>query len=192
MAEAVNEPTACVCYFGGDPTPQLPFALKASRLALESHPDRILRFCWETNGSMAPELTDSMSAMALETGGCIKFDLKAFDETLHRALTGVTNQRTLENFKRVAANCSRRPQPPLLVAATLLVPGYIDAAEVRAIAGFIAAVDADIPYSLLGFHPHYEMRDLPCTSLRLAEDCRQAAVEAGLTRVRIGNVHLLS
>lgn len=24
-----------ICYFGGDPTPQLPFAIKASRLALE-------------------------------------------------------------------------------------------------------------------------------------------------------------
>jgi pyruvate formate lyase activating enzyme len=140
---------------------------------------------------MAPELLDRMMSMALNTGGCVKFDIKAFDKTLHRTLTGITNRRTLENFERAAVGCAKRPVPPPLIASTLLVPGYIDAAEVQAIAEFIAAIDTDIPYSLLGFHPQYEMRDLPPTSARLAEACRQAAVDAGLTRVHIGNVHLL-
>jgi len=36
------------------------------------------------------------------------------------------------------------------------------------------------------------MRDLPKTTRLQAEECLQAAREAGLTRVRIGNVHLLS
>jgi pyruvate formate lyase activating enzyme len=35
------------------------------------------------------------------------------------------------------------------------------------------------------------MSDMPLTSRRLAEKCREAALGAGLKRVRIGNVHLL-
>jgi len=183
--------TSCICYFGGDPSPQLPFSLAASRLARKSRPDRILRICWETNGSMAPRLLDRIVETAVDSGGCVKFDLKAWDENLHVALTGVTNRRTLSNFQRAGKTFSRRPEPPPVIASSLLVPGYIDAAEVRAIADFIASVHPDIPYSLLAFHPCYHMSDLPLTSRKLADACLAAAQAAGLKRVRIGNQHLL-
>jgi len=127
------------------------------------------------------------------SGGCIKFDLKAWHDEVHYALCGVSNQRTLSNFKLLAEykNENQRPNPPLLIASTLLVPGYIDEDEVGNIARFIGSLDRDIPYSLLGFHPHFYMKDLPRTSIRHAERCLKAAKEAGLRRVRIGNTHLL-
>jgi len=78
------------------------------------------------------------------------------------------------------------------VASTLLIPGYVDAREVAAIAAFIARLDPAIPYALLGFHPDFLMNDLPCTSRAQAERCREAALAAGLKRVRIGNTHILS
>jgi pyruvate formate lyase activating enzyme len=187
-----DEHTACICYFGGDPSPQLPFSLKASREAIEKNKDRILRICWETNGSMRPDLLDEMMGLALQSGGCVKFDLKARDHQLHPALTGVTNERTLENFVRAAKLIHRRPTPPLLIANSLLVPGYIDEHEIAAIAKFIADLDPDIPYSLLAFHPQFYMSDLPVTSRNLADRCYQAARDAGLNNVRIGNVHLLT
>jgi len=190
LSRAVDIRTACICYFGGDPAPQLPFALKASRLAIDGT-ERILRICWETNGSMEEDLLDEMIEFSLESGGCIKFDLKAFDENLHLALTGVSNRRTLENFARIGKKIPVRPVPPLLVASTLLVPGYIDPAETGRIARFIASVDPDIPYSLLAFFSRFKMGDLPVTSKELAEQCLAAAREEGLTRVRIGNQHLL-
>ncbi|MBW1991333.1 MAG: radical SAM protein [Deltaproteobacteria bacterium] len=54
LAQAAHARTACICYFGGDPTPQLPHALATSRLALEAarQAGRKLRICWETNGAM--------------------------------------------------------------------------------------------------------------------------------------------
>ncbi len=187
----IDDRTACICYFGGDPTPQLPFALKASRLALERTTGRILRICWETNGSMQRGLLKGMIELSLVSGGCIKFDLKAWDENLHTALTGVTNRRTLENFALAGEEIGRRPRPPLLVASTLLVPGYIDEEEVRGIAGFIASIDRSIPYSLLAFYPHFYMSDMPLTSKSQAYRCLEAARDAGLDNVRIGNLHLL-
>lgn len=63
--------------------------------------------------------------------------------------------------------------------------------EVFALASFIAAQDRDIPYSLLGFYPRFQMRDLQPTSRRQAEACYRAAKEAGLRKVNLGNVHLL-
>ena len=187
----VDERTSCICYFGGDPSPQVLFSLKASKQARENAADRILRICWETNGSVNPDLLDQMLDIAIESGGCVKFDLKARDPSLHVALTGVHNQRTLENFTRAAEKFSHRPSPPLLIANTLLVPEYIDREEIAAIARFIADLNPDIPYSLLAFHPQFFMSDMPVTSKTLANQCLLAARDEGLKNVRLGNVHLL-
>ena len=191
LAHAVNEKTACICHFGGDPSPQLPFLLRASRMAQNINKGRSLRICWETNGAMSKKYLEKMTDLALESGGCIKIDLKAWNETLHIALTGVTNRQTLANFKWLAQHISTRTEPPLLIASTLMVPGYIDAHEIALIARFISELNANIPYSLLGFHPDYRMRDLSPTSHELAQACLDAARQAGLMRVTVGNEHLL-
>jgi len=191
LAAQADDKTACICYFGGDPTPQLPHALVASRMAVSAAEGRILRICWETNGSMHPKLLKKMTEVSLRTGGCIKFDLKAWSPELSLALCGVSNKRTFENFSLIAALTRERPEPPLLVASTLLVPGYIDVQEVSNIARFIASLNPEIPYSLLGFHPHFAMHDLPTTSKDQAFSCKAAAEKEGLQRVKIGNLHLL-
>jgi pyruvate formate lyase activating enzyme len=130
--------------------------------------------------------------LSLSTGGCVKFDLKAYDDDLFRALTGASNRRTLDNFARAAARFDERPTPPPVVASTLLVPGYVNAEEVGRIARFIAAINPAIPYALLGFAPQFLFPDLPRTSVRHAEEAEAAARAAGLRNVRIGNRHLLS
>jgi len=154
--------------------------------------ERDVAVCWETAGTSNPRLLDRAVQLSLESHGCIKFDLKAHTEALHMALTGASNRRTLENFARAAQRFDDRPNPPLVIASTLLVPGYVDAAEVGRIARFIATLNPNIPYSLLGFAPQFYMSDLPPTSRRHAEEAEAAAREAGLTNVRIGNRHLLS
>jgi pyruvate formate lyase activating enzyme len=140
---------------------------------------------------MNPRLLDEMMSLSLESGGCVKFDLKAMNRNIHLALCGVDNGRTLENFAAAAKRISERPQPPPLIASTLLVPGYVDAQEAEAIASFIAEFDPNIPYALLGFHGDFLMTDLPSTSWKQAQRCLAAAEAAGLKRVRIGNVHIL-
>lgn len=188
LASLANPLTFCVCYFGGDPASQMPHALAASRKLAEKG----VRICWETNGSMHPALLDQAVELSLQSGGCIKFDVKAWDENLHIALTGSSNRRTLENLARAARRIPERPDPPLVVVSTLLVPGYVDAEEVGKIARYIASLNPSIPYALLAFYPQFYMWDLPCTSYRHAKECEEAALSAGLTNVRIGNIHLLS
>ena len=193
LAEAVDDRTTCVCYFGGDPASQVEHSLQTSRLALREakRQGRILRICWETNGSMSPRIARQMMELALESGGCIKFDLKSADENLHIALTGVSNAQTWENLSILAEYIPKRPIPPPLVASSLLVPGYVDETEVAEIARRLADLNPEIPYSLLGFHPSHHMSDLPTTSRAHAQRCYQAALGAGLSRVNLANLHLL-
>ncbi|MBW1701241.1 MAG: radical SAM protein [Deltaproteobacteria bacterium] len=191
LARAVDKRTTCICYFGGDPTPQILHALKTSKLALNEAGDRILRICWETNGALQEPFLTRMADLSLKSGGCIKFDLKAWDEGLHHALCGVTNQKTLENFRALAGWIEKRSEPPFLIASTLLVPGYIDEDEVAGIAKFISGLNPEIPYNLLAFYPHFYLRDLPTTSRAHAMRCKEVAEKSGLKHVRIGNIHLL-
>lgn len=178
----VDTTTACVCYFGGDPTPQILHALRVA--------ERVnIRVCWETNGAFSRSLARKIGKTALNSGGTIKVDVKAHSERLNYALCGTSNRNTLSNFKYIFETF-RRDDPPIVVASTLLVPGYIDAEEISRIAEFIARIDTDIPYCLLAFYPHFKMRDLPTTSRAQAYTCLEAA-RTYLNRVDIGNIWLL-
>ncbi|MDR7587770.1 MAG: radical SAM protein [Armatimonadota bacterium] len=188
LAAVATADTFCVCYFGGDPASQMPHALASAALLAS----RGVVVCWETAGTAHPHLLDRAVELSLHTGGTVKFDLKAYSEGLHLALTGSSNRQTLATFARAAARFAERPDPPLVVASTLLVPGYVDADEVHQIARFIAGFNRDIPLVLLGFAPNFFMPDLPPTSVRHADDAVAAARAAGLTTVRVGNRHLLS
>ena len=187
LAQCATEKTFCVCYFGGDPASQMPHALRSARQLAEQG----VRVCWETAGTQRRQLMDEAVKLALHTGGIVKFDLKAFDERLHVALTGASNRQTLDNFARAAGRRPEARDGPLVIASTLLVPGYVTPAEVARIARFIAEIDPEIPYALLAFAPQFFMNDLRPTSRRHAEEAEQAARDAGLSTVRIGNRHLL-
>jgi pyruvate formate lyase activating enzyme len=190
LAEKVNEKVTCICFFGGDPNPQLAHAIETSRLAVENSKGRILRICLETNGNANPKLLKKFAEISFESGGTVKFDLKVFDESLSFALSGVSNKMTLKNFKMLAKYHKKRPEVPFLHASTLLVPGYVEEDQVRKISSFISRLDKTIPYSLLAFWPTFFMSDLPLTSRQTAENCLKIAKEK-LEKVRIGNLHLL-
>jgi len=130
--------------------------------------------------------------IAINSGGNIKFDLKTFNEKLNLALCGVSNKRTLDNFKFLAENYfgTRSQDMPEMSACTLLVPGYTTDEEVELIAKFISSINKNIPYSLLIFHGDYQMRDLRVTPKEQALKCLEVAKKY-LTRVNLGNKFLL-
>jgi len=181
----------CVCYFGGSPEPQLPFAIEASKMMLEARKNSVFRVCFEWNGCGNTDLVKKAGELAFESGGNVKFDLKSYTPSLSLALSGVPNRRAYENFEILAKEfSSERAEPPVLTATTLLVPHYTDELEVEGIAEFIANLNPSIPYSLLVFHPQFMMSDLPVTPLKKVEDCYRAA-KRHLKRVNVGNLNLL-
>ncbi len=180
---ASRDRVKCICHFGGSPEPQLPFALKFSRKALEIREE--LMICWEWNGAGNRQLALKAAELSHKSGGTVKFDLKAWNENLHLLLTGRSNERVKENFERIAER-----YPDVISATTLLVPFYVDEEEVEGIARFIASINDEIPYSLLVFHPDYRLMDLPVTPRDQVFRCYEVAKKY-LKRVSIGNLHLL-
>ncbi len=191
LASKRDSKSPCICYFGGDPTPQIDHALEVSRVALEKNENT--RICFETNGSMTKPGLRKMAKVAYDSGGCIKFDLKTWNEELNLALCGVSNKQTLSNFRWLSEFGEKRGDrgTPFLIASTLLVPGYVIADEVSLISEFISDLDEGIPYSLLAFHPAFRMTDMAVTSRKQATECLRVAEESGLERVNLGNIHLL-
>jgi pyruvate formate lyase activating enzyme len=193
LANRVDAATTCLCFFGGDPGPHLGHALRASRIALSRARarGRILRVCFETNGCLSERHFDSLLDVVLSSGGMIKFDIKAYSDPLHQALTGSSSRMTLDFLRRSAERMiPRRPNPPPVLASTLLVPGYVDAREVGRIARFVSSLDPQIPYAILAFHPAFLLSDLGSTTRDEARDALEAAREAGLTRIHVGNIAL--
>jgi len=173
----------------------MPHAIRVSEFAIEKARDtgRIMRICWESNGYMRKDFAEQAAELSLQSGGCIKFDLKSWDENLNKAMCGVSNRPTLENFKMIGERFyEKRSNLSVLTASTLLVPGYVDVEEVSNIAEYISSINTRIPYSLLAFYPAYVMNDLPTTSRKLADQCFNAAKKRGLENVRGGNIQLLS
>jgi len=193
LSEDLDASTRCVRFFGGDPGPQVHHALAAARQMLERASGQDLAICWETNASVSPPLLDEMAELSRQTGGVVRIDLKAFDDRIHKALCGISNQSTLRNFQRLVSSAQRRDESNgfQIVASTPLLPGYIDPYEVDQIARFIAGVDPDLPYILLASRPDFSMSDLPSTSEQHAWQAEQAARAAGLKHVYLGNRHLL-
>jgi len=187
LANAADEYTACVCYFGGDPAPNAEHSLKTSNLL---NKNRLVRVCYETNGNISKKWLDKIAVTIERTGGTFKFDLKAVTPQIYQTLTGVDNAVVLSNFRELAIS-RRKKEGEFLVASILLVPGYIDITEVRTVCSFIAECDPTIPTVLLGFYPHHAMRDLPRTSKNHAKTALETAKEEGLGNVRIGNIGLL-
>ena len=191
-----NEKITCLCYFGGSPESQLPFSINLAELILEKikkkDKERKFRICWEWNGSGRQDLVEKCMKIAIKTGGNIKFDLKSFNGKLNLAMCGVSNSRTLDNFKYLAKTYfgTRGDDMPEMSGCTLMVPGYVNHEEVELIVRFISEINPEIPYSLLVFHGDYQMKDLPITPRKQAEKCLEVA-KRYLKNVHMGNKFLL-
>jgi len=193
LVEKADSSTGCICYFGGDPSSQMPFVIASAKLIREKSEEeqRIIRICLETNLNISPQSLNEIARISLESGGGIKADIKCWSPEILYALCGVKIDLPYENFKRIGRLHKERPEVPFARASTLLVPGYVEDEEIKRIASFIADIDTTIPYSLLAFHPTYYMEDMPYTKREDAERYMKICRREGLEKVRIGNPWLL-
>jgi len=197
VSEAMNNRVTCICYFGGDPTPHIIFSLALSKEihSLARKDNSVKRICWETNGLVNSSLFRKMSMLSFESGGIVKIDWKAYTPQIYTALTGIDGEAAIKRIKeniRVLKSVEKGDRGfPLLVVSTLVVPHYITADEVYGISSYLASIDSSIPLVLLAFAPHHLMRDTPTTRYTHMMECVNAAKEAGLENIHIGNLWLL-
>ncbi len=187
IINAIHERVYCICFFGGDPTTQALHSLEIAKKAMKKK----IVICYESNGLWNEKILEEIVHVVKESGGILKFDIKAWNKEIYFALTGYDGSGVFENFKK-CVNILKDKAKNHLCVSTLMVPGYINEDEIKNIAKFIADFDPHIPYALLAFAPHFEMRDIGTTKKIHAFKMFEVAKEAGLKNVRIGNFFLLS
>lgn len=70
VEQALAPGVRCVCFFGGSPEPQLPFALRAARRIVDESEGKV-RICWEWNGAGSPTLVRQAAELALASHGIV-------------------------------------------------------------------------------------------------------------------------
>jgi pyruvate-formate lyase-activating enzyme len=126
-------------------------------------------------GSFNILMTNGVKAVDLENIDLVLFSLKAYDEKLHKDYTGRSNKKILENFTKFY-NSGKKLQ-----AISLVIPDYIDAAEIERISEFIASIDDDIPLTL---HAYFAVPDSPWRSAT----GNDVAAAVKLSRKHLNNV----
>ena len=169
-----------VTFSGGEPALQAAFVRETAALLNEMG----ISCALDTAGNVPYEvLKDLSTEMDL-----FLFDIKAYDESIHKRCTGVSNQQILSNVKRLAE------QGNSLIIRLVVVPGYNDDREdlknrlkfVKSLGESVKRVDV-LPYHSLGAGKYQRLGlQYPLASdLKVTEEClediRSMAADLGIT-----------
>jgi pyruvate formate lyase activating enzyme len=108
-------------------------------------------------------------------------DIKAYDADKHKWLTGCSNEHIL----RLPEEILKRGFT--LEVLSLYIPGLVESDELERIARLLAAVDAEIPFTILAFFPEYQMKDFRSPNTREMVEAYRKVKSAGLKNIRLGN-----
>jgi pyruvate formate lyase activating enzyme len=169
-----------VAFTGGDLTCQPEFYAKSAELIKEL--EETVWVLIETNGyGLTPHTLDLFQQAGVDS---FWLDIKAYDDTVHRRLTGVSNAHILTLPGEL------KERGFVFEVLALCIPGWVEANQIGTIAEELASVDTAIPFTILAFFPEYKMRDVPVPTLQQMIDSYHAAQDAGLRNIKLGNGHL--
>lgn len=166
-----------VSFTGGDLACQPEFyALCAEKI---KELDLGLWVLFETNGyGLTPQNLDLFQSAGIDA---FWLDIKAYDGEVHRRLTGASNNWVL----KVPEEILKRGF--VLEVLTPYIPAWIEKDQIEKIATLLAAVDKNIPFTILAFFPEHEMGNVPSPTLEQMLSAYEAARSVGLRQVKLGN-----
>jgi pyruvate-formate lyase-activating enzyme len=133
----------------------------------------------ETNGyGLTPQNLDLLKEGGVDS---LSLDLKAFDETDHKWLTGCFNR----NILRLPEEIVKRGF--VLEVQSLYIPNLVEMPQLRKIARLICDVSPEIPFTLRAFSPEYQMRRYKAPRASEVAEAFQEIKAVGLRNVRLGN-----
>jgi len=159
-------------FSGGEATVHLPYIEEVVKEARKTDPSVKVNF--DTNGFM----TEKSLRRVMRFTTSVTFDIKAFSEETHRALTGCPSGPVLRN----AEILGREAPEKVWEYRILTIPG-MNEGEIGSISEFIAGIDPDLPVNFLAFRPNFVAEDHPGASRELMERCVHVARSSGLTNV---------
>lgn len=157
-----------IFFSGGSPTCSLPFV--ESVVAAARRRDPSVKVNFDTNGFMTEQALERVLAQATS----ITFDIRAFHEEVHRAMTGAPAAPVLRNA-RFLAECREK----LWEFRVLVVP-EINETEVEPICGFLAELDPSLPVCFLAFRPNFVLEEHMGATRAVMERAVATARKVGL------------
>ncbi len=169
-----------VGFTGGDLTCCPEFYAECTKLIKE---ETNLYVLIETNGyGLTPENLEILKKAGVDS---FWLDIKAFDDKIHKELTGASNERILQLPQEM------KDFGFCLEILSLYIPNWVETNQIRKIAQLVAKVDSEIPFTILAYFPAYKMTVRSPTLEEMA-DAYDAAKRAGLQNVRMGNLGVVS
>ncbi len=175
VQDAKNNGCSSISYTYTEPTIFFEYAFDTAAAARAAG----LANVFVTNGYMTRQALETIKPYL----DAANVDLKSFDDASYRK------------------NCQAKLQPVLdtiaameelgiwLEVTTLVIPGENDSdEELTRIAGFLAAIDKDIPWHISRFHPDYRFLDHAATPVETLRRAREIGRRQGLRYVYLGNV----
>jgi len=160
-----------IFFSGGEPSLHLPYI---ERVVEEAR--KILAGCrvnFDTNGFM----TESSLRRILEFTTSLTFDLKAFFDETHRALTGAPVAPVLRNAEIVA----RETPEKLWEFRIVVIPG-MNEDDMEHLCSFLSGISKDLPVCFLAFRPNFVLDSCRGASRQLMKRVLETAWEAGLVQ----------
>jgi pyruvate formate lyase activating enzyme len=158
-----------IFFSGGEPTIHLPYIEKVLEEARKIKPDTKVNF--DTNGFM----TEKSLHRILDFTTSITYDLKAFHNEVHLALTGASLKPVLRNAEYIAIHAKQK-----LWEFRIVVIPKINEHEIRPLVEFLAAIDSTLPVCFLAFRPNFALENHPGANKKIMDECVDIAKAAGL------------
>jgi len=171
----LNSPSARIMgadrifFSGGEATIHLPYIEKVVEEARRIEPDTKINF--DTNGYM----TERSLERVLGFTTSITYDLKAYSDEVHLALTGASSEPVLRNAEYIG----RHAKDKIWEYRILVIP-KINEGEIGPLTALLARVDPSLPVCFLAFRPNFALEDHRGAARSLMDNCVDIARKSGL------------
>ncbi len=166
-----------ISFTGGDLACQPDFYAQATQEIKSLGKDLWVLF--ETNGyGLTPENLNIFREAGIDS---FWLDIKAYDDEVHRRLTGASNKRVLRLPEEIVG------RDFVLEVLSLYIPGWVETSQIGKIADLLAQVDSTIPFTILAFFPEYKLTHVPSPNFLQMTEAYIAAKDTGLKNIKLGN-----
>ncbi len=167
-----------ISFTGGDLACQPEFYALTSQKIKNLNSDLWILF--ETNGyGLTLTNLDHFKEFGIDS---FWLDIKAYDQKIHKKLTGVTNDWILKLPELII------DKNFVLEVLSLYIPGWVETEQIKKIAEILARVDRNIPFTILAFFPEYKLTNTPSPTLQQMVEAYLDVIDSGLKNVRLGNI----
>ncbi len=170
-----------VAFTGGDLTCCPEFYVECAQL-IKAETD--LWVLIETNGyGLTPQNLDRLKEAGVDS---FRLDMKAFDESDHKWLTGCFNRHILKLPEAIMKRGF------VLEVFSLYIPTLMEIPQLKKLARLICDIHPGIPFTLLAFFPEYQMKRYKSPKVSDMVAAYNEVKAVGLWNVRLGNTRVVA